>query len=76
MKVRYYRDAAGVYLGCYIAPDIVVTDADTGEIVSVSPPEAPWPGAVEIAAPPSHGLMRLADGVWADTEASIAARAK
>lgn len=69
MRTRYYRDAAGNYLGCHSAADVV--DAVTGEVTA---PEAPWPGAVAIDAPPSHALMVLKDGVWTETEASLAAK--
>jgi hypothetical protein len=33
-------------------------------------------GAVEIAAPPAHGLMRMVNGAWQDTPALAQLRAK
>lgn len=69
MTARHYRDAAGNYLGCHIASDAV--DPVTGKVTA---PEAPWPGAIAIDAPPSHALMVLKGGTWTETEASLAAK--
>ena len=64
MTARYYHDAAGNYLGCYIAPDVVVTDPVTGDVRSTAPAVPPWAGAIEHGRPPADARQKRVAGNW------------
>lgn len=65
MTPRYYHDAAGNYLGCYIAADVVETSPVTGDVLSTAPAAPPWAGAIEHGRPPADARQKHVAGVWA-----------
>ena len=62
MAVKYFVDGDGKYLGGF--------DGHTAEQLAELVPA----GAVEVAAPPPHGLMKRAGAAWVETPESLAAK--